>query len=203
MSKRPIVFVVLPDYADWEGSYAAYAISKNDENQHVVRTASFSADPITSGAGYSTYPDFTLDRIPVDYAGIILLGGPGWQTDRQRIHEVEPLVRACYEQGRLLGGIGAGVNFLAASGLLNDVFHTGNSIEELRSYAGPAYDDALFCSNAGAVRDGNVVTAAGPFPLAFAGSVLEVLEDPENTQGAAWYDRRGVRGSRKELQHIA
>lgn len=200
--EKEIIFVILDKYADWEGAYAAYAITTYSHGTYTVKTASLTRDPVVSAGGFTARPNYGVADIPKDYAGILLVGGTGWAADPDSAEKFAPLVQDCWENGKLLGGICGGADFLAKCGVLNDIYHTGNSLKELERYAGHAYSGQDMFQRAQAVRDGHIVTANSSAALEFARAALSALTDVNTSGVDAWFQFQES-GSVREPQGIA
>ena len=194
--EKEIIFVILDKYPDWEGAYAAYAITTYSQGTYMVKTASITKDPVISAGGFTARPNYGIAEIPKNYAGIILVGGTGWAADRESAEKFAPIVMECAEEHRLLGGICGGADFLAKCGVLNNVYHTGNSLKELERYAGSAYTGSDMFQRAQAVRDGQIVTANSSAALEFARAIMSALSDVNTTGVDAWFKMQetGVAG---------
>ena len=86
--KQEILFVLLKDFADWEGAYIApylnYGCGPDIESKYVVKTVSVTKAPVVSCGGFMVLPNYSIDDIPADYAGIVLIGGMSWVYPRSR-----------------------------------------------------------------------------------------------------------------------
>ena len=93
--KQEILFVLLKDFADWEGAYIApylnYGCGPDIESKYVVKTVSVTKAPVVSCGGFTVLPDYSIDDIPADYAGIVLIGGMSWFTPEADL--IVPLVK--------------------------------------------------------------------------------------------------------------
>lgn len=201
--EREIIFVILDKYADWEGAYAAYAVSTYTRGSYVVKTASVSREPVVSAGGFTAYPNYSVNEIPKDYAGILLVGGIGWAQHPEDAAKFAPIVEECRKSGRLLGGICAGADFLAKCGVLNDVYHTGNSLRELERYGGEAYAGANMFQAAQAVRDGQIVTANSSAALDFARAVMSALTDVNKSGVDAWFKFQKKGAYERQFEEMA
>lgn len=176
--KKEVLFVLLNDFADWEGAYIApalnYGIEPGSTNKYIVKTVSITKQPIVSSGGFKVLPDYDLETIPADYAGLVLIGGMRWLTPDAEL--LVPLVKTAIEKKKLVAGICNASVFLGMHGFLNGVNHTSNGIEYLKEYAGGNYTGELHYKNEGAVRDGNIVTTNGLCALEFSREILYLLE---------------------------
>lgn len=85
------------------------------------------------------------------------------------------MAKSFRDNGKVLAGICAAASGLAATGVLNDVAHTGNSLASHQRY--PGYQGShLYRDQPQAVRDRGIVTAAGSSPNTFTVEVLKALD---------------------------
>ncbi|MDE6401428.1 MAG: DJ-1/PfpI family protein, partial [Clostridiales bacterium] len=154
-----ILFVLLDKWADWEFAYAAAAVNEFGAGRFVNVAVSTDLDPKKSIGGLNCLPDFDLDRaMTTDYAALILIGGMSWRGEHAK--RVVPLVKRCVADGKPLGAICDACRFLAGIGMLNNVKHTGNGMDELTA-AGENYSNQDGFLYKQAVRDNGVITANG------------------------------------------
>ncbi|NDV84026.1 type 1 glutamine amidotransferase family protein [Bacteroides sp. 51] len=178
MNKKEVIFVLLNEFADWEGAYIAtclnLGVKPGSPVKYTVKTMSITKDPITSIGGFRILPDYDLSDMPEDHAGLILIGGMRWFSPEAG--QIVPLVEKAIEENKLVAGICNASVFLGMHGYLNSVKHTSNGIDYLKQYAGDKYTGEDNYINKQAVRDGKIVTANGTSPLEFCREVLYVLE---------------------------
>lgn len=176
--KKEILFLLLNDYADWEGAYIApslnYGSEPGSETKYVVKTVALTKEPVVSCGGFTVLPDYSIHEIPADYAGIVLIGGMRWFTPEAQ--QLVPLVKDAIESKKLVAGICNASVFLGMHGFLNEVKHTSNALEYISAFAGPNYTGACHYIDEPAVRDGNIVTANGFSALEFSREILYALE---------------------------
>lgn len=183
--KQEVIFVLLNEFADWEGAFIAsnlHSGAEPDKAKYTVKTLSVTKDPVVSIGGFKVLPDYDLSTVPDDYAGLILVGGMSWFTpDAQKIL---PLVKDAFAKNKLIGGICNASVFLGMHGFLNQVKHTSNALEYLKQHAGQNYTGEAYYVNEQAVRDGNIVTANGTGYLEFCKEVLYALnaDTPEKIE---------------------
>ncbi|HJA08442.1 MAG TPA: DJ-1/PfpI family protein [Candidatus Mailhella merdigallinarum] len=183
--KKIVLFVVLDQYADWEAAYLASWTSVLGRDEFAVKTVSLTTAPVSSIGGFTLLPDYDLASAPEDFEGLILVGGMSWRTEAAR--EVAPLVRHALERKKVVGGICDAAAFLGTLGVLNQVRHTGNDLNDLKQWAKDAYTGEDKYLRQAAVRDGNIVTANGTAPLEFAKEAMLALNiAPENAVTACY-----------------
>ena len=174
--KKEILFVILNDFADWEGAYIApnlqAGVEPGSESKYIVKTVSVTKEPVTSIGGFKVLPDYSINDIPADYAGIILIGGMSWFTPEAEL--IVPLVKDAIENNKLVAGICNGSVFLGKHGFLNEVNHTSNGLEYL--------------------KDKNIVTANGFSALEFSREILYALEadTPQKIEKSYRMNKSGV-----------
>lgn len=191
-----ILYILLPDYAAHEVVYLSQAVASDEyalkeHPKYVNRVVAPTMEPVRSIGGFRTLPDYSLDTMPDDYAALVLIGGFGWSTpvaDR-----VEPIVRQAVGKGRIVGAICNSASFMARCGLLNDVQHTGNGLEQLRLWGAGNYTNTEGYVHQQAVSDRRIVTANGSGTLEFARSLLMLLENdtPERIEMYYQFNRQG------------
>jgi len=184
--KQTVLFVVLDLYADWEAAYLSSAVLNLGQGKYAVKTISLTKEPIHSLGGFTLLPDYDLQSVPEDFAGLILIGGDFWRDAAAR--QTEPLVKRALAENKVLGGICAASAFLGAIGALNTVRHTSNDLDYMKQWAGNSYTGEQNYLQQQAVRDGNVVTANGTAALEFAKEVLEALQLAPESEIERWYN---------------
>lgn len=191
-----ILYVLLPDYAAHELVYLAQAVASDEyalkENpKYVNRIVAPTMEPVKSIGGYRTLPDYSFETMPDDYAALVLIGGFGWTAPVAE--QVVPIVRQAVENGKVVGAICNGASFMAKCGLLNNVRHTGNGVEQLKLWGGDNYTNAQGYVHVQAVSDKGIVTANGSAALEFARELLLLLENdsPERIEMYYQFNRQG------------
>lgn len=184
-----VLFVVLEEYADWEAASVAAALNEKPEQgekKYEVKTVSLTKEPVTSIGGFRTLPDYTLDELEDDFAGLILIGGNSWRKEESK--PVIELVHKALDADKIVGAICDGTVFLGMNGILNSGDHTSNYLPELQEAAGENYTGEGRYLEQQAVRDGNLITANGSAYLEFGKEVLTALESAPQEEIDEWYD---------------
>lgn len=184
--KKTILFVILQQYADWEAAYITSAITMLGQGRYAIKTVSLSKDHVQSIGGFRVVPDHDITSVPKDYEALILIGGMTWRDENAQ--QVKTLVEECYQKGKILGGICDASAFLGTAGVLNDVMHTSNDLEDLEQWAGSAYTGGSKYIAKQAVRDKNVITANGTAPMEFAKEILLALHVANDEKIYEWYN---------------
>ena len=175
-----ILYVLLPDFASHEMVYLMEAISCDEQQlkpdpKYLNRIVAPTTAPVCGIGGFRVIPDYTFDNMPDDYAALVLIGGYGWLTPIS--DDVKPIVGKAIDNGKIVGAICNGASFMAKCGFLNGIRHTGNGLEQLKSWGGENYTNPEEYVHAQAVSDRNIVTANGSATLEFAKELLLLLEN--------------------------
>lgn len=173
---KEVLFVLIPEYADWEFALLAPGLRRGFgiwEPKYEVRTVAADEGPVMSIGGVRCLPDYTFQTLPNDYAALVLVGGMNWWGDQAQ--QVVPLVQQALMRQIVIGAICDASAFLGTNGFLNDVDHTSNGLAYLQNRAGSAYSGAERYRNVPSVRDGNLVTANGTGFLDFTCNMLAAL----------------------------
>lgn len=191
-----ILYILLPDFAAHEVVFLSQAIASDeyalkDNPKYVNRIVAPTMEPVKSIGGFRTLPDYSFDTMPEGYAALVLIGGFGWSTPIAE--RVDPIVRQAIEKGRITGAICNAASFMAKHGFLNAVKHTGNGLEQLKSWGGENYTNQYGYIHAQAVSDNNIVTANGSATLEFAKELLLLLENdtPERIEMYYQFNKQG------------
>ena len=172
-----VLFVVIPEYADWEPSILAPGLRRGFglwEPRHEVKVVAPNAEAATSIGGFRCLPDYTFETIPDDFAALVLVGGMGWWG--AEAERVVPLVERALACGTVIGAICDASMFLGAHGFLNDVEHTSNDLRALKEKAGPRYTGEKLYRKEPAVVGEKIVTANGAAFVDFACAMFAALE---------------------------
>jgi len=184
--KKIILFVILQQYADWEAAYITSAITMLGQGQYDIKTVSLSKDYVQSIGGFRILPDYDISSVPKDYEALVLIGGMTWRDESTQ--QIKPLVEECWKKGKILGGICDASAFLGTVGVLNDVMHTSNDINDLKQWAGSIYTGETKYIAKQAVRDRNIITANGTAPMEFAKEILLALNAADEDKILDWYN---------------
>ncbi|MGE7624760.1 DJ-1/PfpI family protein [Viridibacillus sp. NPDC096237] len=171
IEKKEILIVVLEEFADWEMSYVAAFL--NDTDKYTTKIVSVSEGIIKSIGGLSVLPDYTFRSIPEIFYGLILIGGKSW---RKPLNNIIPVMEKALTMDIPIGAICDATVFMGANGWLNEIKHTSNDLNDLKTYAKDNYRNEINYVLEQAVTDGKIVTANGTASLEFAKEILELLE---------------------------
>lgn len=191
-----ILYILLPDFAEHEMVFLAQAISSDEfalkkNPKYINKIVAPTMEPVKSIGGFRMLPDYSFDKMPNEYAALVLIGGFGWITSIA--DKVVPIVSKAVADGKIVGAICNAASFMAKHGFLNEVNHTGNGIEQLKLWGGENYTNADGYVNKQAVADKNIVTANGSATLEFAKELLMLLENdtPERIEMYYQFNKQG------------
>lgn len=188
MKLQEVLFVVLEEYADWEAAAIAAALNEEPgqgEKKYIVKTVSVDGEPVTSIGGFKVLPDYSLDNVPEDFAGLILIGGKSWRKDESR--KVIGLVEKAQKKNAVIGAICDATVFMGMNGKLNSARHTSNRLAKMKEAAGSKYTAEDLYLEQQAVRDGKLITANGSAYLEFGKEVLYALDAAPEEEIEEWY----------------
>ena len=184
--KKTILFVILQQYADWEAAYLSSGINMLGDGSYEIKTVSLTNESIASIGGFHTVPDYDIKSISSEYEALILIGGMTWRDEKAK--QIKLLVEECFNKGKVLGGICDASAFLGTVGILNNVNHTSNDLNDLKKWAGNSYTGEEKYIMQQAVSDKNVITANGTAALEFAKEVMLSLKVAPENNIIEWYN---------------
>lgn len=164
---KQVIFVVLDEYADWEGAHLSSML--NQSNEWEVKTASVKDEVISIG-GFHTKIDLNLDQIPKNADLLVLIGGNSWNLENQKLKH---LIGQRLINNQPVAAICGAVDYLAKNGLLNNYKHTGNAVYIWNEFHN--YTNSENFIEKQVVHDQNLVTANGTAALEFTAEVLKMV----------------------------
>ncbi|MGG4263860.1 type 1 glutamine amidotransferase family protein [Peribacillus simplex] len=182
---KKTLFLILDEYADWEGAYLSSALNQREEWS--VNTISLE-HIVSSIGGFKTSVDYIIGLEPANFNLLVMIGGNSWSNDNK---ELLHFVKTTFRKNIPIAAICGAVDFLAENGLLNNHSHTGNSVYLWKDYEG--YNPTSDFLEKQAVRDKNLVTANGTASIEFTSLILEMIEfdTPENIEKMMYLNRYG------------
>lgn len=182
MKKEVLVFI-FDGYADWECAYICSELN-TPETGYIVKTLSLDKEPKISMGGFRIIPDYSISDYPKDFEMLLLTGGYAWME--QKNNDVKPVVEYAVKHHILVGAICNAANFMAENGYLDDIKHTGNTLEYMKSQAPHYKGDSNFVERQ-AVCDSSIITANGTASLEFAKEIMLYLKLKPIEKIDEWY----------------
>jgi putative intracellular protease/amidase len=182
---------VFDTMADWEPGYLIAELNtgryfKKGAAPLEVIAVGVDAQPVTTMGGMNILPRMSVDACQLERTDVLIL--PGGTTWMEAIHE--PMLNkaaAALQAGTVVAAICGATLALAKTGLLDARRHTSNDLDFLKMVC-PDYRGETYYDKEPAVTDGNLVTASGAAPLAFAMQVLKALDVFAPDTAEAWFD---------------
>lgn len=182
--KKEILVFIFEGFADWESAYVCSELNA-PETEYTIKTLSLDKAPKTSMGGFRVLPDYSVEDFPKAFHMLILIGGYAWM--KQLNNAVLPVVEYAIKRDIPVGAICNATNFMAENGYLNQIKHSGNTLEFMKQQAPHYHGEKLFTEKQ-AVCDANVVTANGTAALEFAKEILLLLKVKSETAVLKWYN---------------
>ncbi|WML33474.1 type 1 glutamine amidotransferase family protein [Clostridium sp. OS1-26] len=182
--KNGVLIVLTERWNDWEASYAISVI--NSFSDYEVKTIAVDDVPKTSMGGINASIDYNIN----DYqnfnnlAMVILPGGLSWEENDHR--EIAEFIKKLMELHIPVAAICGAATFLCKHGVLDNVKHTGDSLELFQKQKG--YRGEAFYIPAQVVVDNKVITANETAAVQFAYEIFKILEIDSDEEMAQWYD---------------
>ena len=182
---------VLETLADWELGYVTSELHsrrffKKDAEHVLLKTVSYSKEPIHTMGGLTVVPDCLIDDISVNETSVLLL--PGADTWNDPKHDA--IIKKASEflsLGATVGAICGATVALANFGLLDSRRQTSNGQGFLEMFS-PAYKGQDFYIDESSVADNNLITASSTGSLLWAKQIIEHLGVFQSNTLELWYE---------------
>jgi len=188
MEKQTVHLFVLNTLADWEPGYAISRINspawQAQAGRFEVKTVGPSRKAVTTMGGVTVLPDMSLAELePAHSAMLVLPGADLW--DQSEGMEAAEKAKVFLAAGVPVAAICGATFGLASAGVLNNVRHTSNALEYLKT--SPNYRGEALYRDEPAVTDGDVITAGATAPIDFAYHIMKRLDVFRAETLEAWY----------------
>lgn len=178
---KHIAFIVIDSFADWEHAHLSSAVRTYFDGSTSFHTPG--GKPVTSMGGMTIDPGAAIEDLkPADYDALVVIGSEVWMSPEAP--DVSAVLQAADKAGKVVGAICAGTLAAERAGLLDSRRHTSNGLDFIQGNAKAYGATATYVDTPAAVRDGNLVTAAGSAPVTFTVEVLSALH-PKHVEGLA------------------
>lgn len=182
--KNEILLLLTDRWCDWEASYAV-AVA-NSFSDYEVKTIALQKSPQISMGGLKTNIDYCIsDYKNFSNAAIAILpGGLSWEENDY--DEIAEFVKKLTEKNIPIAAICGATTFLCKHGFLNDMKHTGDSLELFQSQKG--YSGQSLYIEAQVVVDGGFITANETAAVEFAYEIFKILKVDSDEEMNQWFD---------------
>ncbi|AQR94867.1 type 1 glutamine amidotransferase family protein [Clostridium saccharoperbutylacetonicum] len=184
--KNEVLILLTEQWNDWEASYAIAVINSFSDYEVKVKTIAVDDIPKKSMGGINAFVDYSIN----DYqnfnnlAMVILPGGLFWEENDY--NEIAEFIKKIMKLQIPVAAICGATTFLCKHGLLNNVKHTGDSLELFKNQEG--YMGEAFYVPAQVVVDNNIITANETAAVEFAYEIFKRLEIGSEDEMEQWYD---------------
>ena len=178
------VYVFLFDgFADWETAYLMPELKKSETIN--LKTFTIDGSSITSMGGLKIIPDISLAELTSSGSSLLVLPG-GYAWEKGEITGIDHLVKTFFESNSTIAAICAATTYLGEKGYLDDVKHTSNDLNYLKSVA-PHYKGENNYQFEPAVTDKNIITASGISSIDFAREIFRKVNLYDENSLEKWY----------------
>ncbi|MEG0294172.1 MULTISPECIES: DJ-1/PfpI family protein [Enterococcus] len=184
LKKDQILLVLTENWNDWEASYAI-AVANSFTDYKVQTVAIDKMDKVSMG-GIRARVDLTMNTFNnfTDLAMVILPGGLSWME--KDYHEIAYFLKKASKQEVPIAAICGATEFLCKQGFLNNINHTGDSLEQFQTIKG--YTGEEHYVQAQVVVDQGFITANETAAVAFAYEIFKILAVDSEEEMAEWFD---------------
>ncbi|UXI03668.1 DJ-1/PfpI family protein [Photobacterium sp. TY1-4] len=187
IDKKTVHLAVYDTMADWEYGYAIAHIQSPEfqkvPGRYEIKTVGATLAPVTTKGGVRIVPDITLAELEPESSALLILPGADSAVTGGITAFAE--MAACFVAAdKPVAAICGATAALAQQGLLDERAHTSNAPEFL---AMTGYQGGSRYVDQPAITDGNVITASGVAPIAFAAEIFRILDMYTETTQDAWW----------------
>lgn len=170
-TKNEILLLLTDKWCDWEASYAIAVLSSYCN--YSVKTIAVDKNPKISMGNLSTNIDYCINELSnlANIAMIILPGGLSWENNDSQV--IVEFIHQAIKLNIPVAAICGATTFLCKNGLLDNVKHTGDSLELFKSQIG--YQGEVNYVEAQVVVDHGIITANETAAVEFAYEIFKLL----------------------------
>lgn len=182
--KNEVLIVLTEQWNDWEASYAIAVI--NSFSDYKVKTIGVDKLPKKSMGGINASIDCSInDYDDLDKTAMVILpGGLSWEENYY--DNIAEFLKKTKELHIPIAAICGATTFLCKHGFLNNINHTGDSLEALKNQK--EYKGEAFYINKQVVVTDEVITANETAAVQFAYEIFKILEIDSDEEIEEWYD---------------
>ncbi len=184
MNKNEVLLLLTDRWCDWEASYAVAVI--NSFSDYSVKTIGISTTGLVSMGGIKAAVDYSINSYDNfdQVAMVIIPGGLSWEENDY--DEIAQFVRKARNYDIPVAAICGATYFLCKQGFLNNIKHTGDSLELFQGVKG--YEGEAFYIPAQVVSDGGFITANETAAVEFAYEIFKILKVDTEEEMETWFD---------------
>lgn len=182
--KSEILLLLTDSWNDWEASYAI-AVA-NSFSDYTVRTIGTDTLDKVSMGGIKAKVDYDMKGYSNfdNLAMVIMTGGLSWEE--KDYDEIASFVREVRSYEVPVSAICGATYFLCKHGFLNEIKHTGDSLELFQSV--PGYQGEELYIPAQVVYDQGIMTANETAAVEFAYEIFKILKVDTEEEIEQWFD---------------
>ena len=182
--KKIILMVLTDKWNDWEASYAI-AVA-NSFSDYAVMTIAIDKYPKISMGGINANVDYCMSGYDNfnDVAIAIFPGGLSWEENDY--FEISEFVQKLIKEHITIAAICGSTTFLARNGFLDNVKHTGDSLELFQNQDG--YNGQAYYMPVQVAVDRGIITANETAAVEFAYEIFKILKIDSEDEIDEWFD---------------
>lgn len=185
---KEVLIYLSNEYADWEIGYIGLQVKSS--NKYAIKVVSDEKSNIISMCGLNVMPDYSIDEVlnsnMDNYKMLILCGGDFWKKNNFTNDKIKKLIDLFKENHLTISAICDATTYLAYNNYLDNVEHTGNSVEYIISTC-PNYKGKNKYINKQSVSNNEFITANGTSTLEFTRDIMKNLQLKSNEEIDGWY----------------
>lgn len=184
MNKKEILLLLTDRWCDWEASYAI-AVT-NSFSEYTVKTIGIDTTDQVSMGGIKAAVDFSLsDYDNFDHLSMLIIpGGLSWEENDYI--EIAEFIKKVRNLDIPVAAICGATYFLCKHGFLNNIKHTGDSLEQFQGVKG--YEGEELYLPAQVVFDKGFITANETAAVEFAYEIFKLLKVDSDEEMSQWFD---------------
>jgi putative intracellular protease/amidase len=184
MNRNEVLLLLTDRWCDWEASYAVAVI--NSFSDYSVKTIGISTTNLVSMGGIKATVDYSINSYDLfDQVAILIIpGGLSWEENDY--DEIAQFVSKVRNHDIPVAAICGATYFLCKQGFLNNIKHTGDSLELFQGVKG--YRGEEFYIPAQVISDGGFITANETAAVEFAYEIFKILKVDSDEEMKIWFD---------------
>ncbi len=184
MNRNEVLLLLTDRWCDWEAGYAVAVI--NSFSDYRVKTIGINTTGLVSMGGIKASVDYYINSYDHfdQVAMLIIPGGLSW--DENDYDEIALFVKKIRNLSIPIAAICGATYFLCKHGFLNDIKHTGDSLELFQSVK--EYRGENLYIPAQVVSDRGVITANETAAVEFAYEIFKILKVDSDEEMKKWFD---------------